>query len=74
MEEKLKKYVVSLAINGRYYAHVEAANPAEAIEKANAACTEADFGDLETIDWSTVHVEDPTGAFLDPSDIADGRA
>lgn len=73
MEKQLTKYVVSLAINGRYYAHVEAADPAEAIKKANAACTEADFGDLETIDWSTVHVEDPSGNFLDPTEIANGR-
>lgn len=57
-------YVVSLAINGRYYAHVFAKDPKEAENKANDACSDADFGELETIDWTTDHVEDPDGNFI----------
>jgi len=72
-DNELKSYTVSLAVNGRYYAHVKAASPAEAIRMANDAFTEADIGELETVDWHTVHVEDPDGNFLDPDDIEKGK-
>lgn len=63
------EYVVSLAVDGRYYAHVRAGSPREAMDKGNEACAEADFGDLEAIDWSVDHVEDPDGNFIDPSEL-----
>lgn len=67
MEEK--DFVVSLAIDGRYYAHVKAKSPAEAVEKANNAAANADFGELEAIDWSVDHVEDQNGRIIDSSEI-----
>lgn len=67
-----KTYVAAFAVNGRYYAHVTADGPGDAVNQGNLAVQEADFGELETVDWTLDHVEDQDGNILDGSEINGG--
>lgn len=57
------KYVVTMAVDGRYTCEVEAASIEEAKEQASKAFFDADFGDLEDIDAECVNVENEEGDF-----------
>lgn len=59
------RYVVGIAIDGRYYARVDAENPDEAKKKAIEAYMDADFGELECIDCIPVNAEDENGNWTD---------
>ena len=52
------KYEVGMAINGRFYAIVEAKDLKKAKEKAIQAYMEADFGQLECIDMEVINATD----------------
>lgn len=50
-EKQEKLYEISLAVNGYYRKEVTANSEDEAYTKVNDMCTNADFGELEDIDW-----------------------
>lgn len=55
------KYDVGLRIDGRYYVTVEANSLLEAKELACVKASDADFGELECIDWEVIHATDELG-------------
>ena len=61
--EELQEYEVSIAVTGRYRITVKASSPEEAKKLGEASTCDADFGELEDIDWSTDHVEDASGNY-----------
>ena len=54
-------YEVGLRIDGRYYDTVEASSLQEAKELACVKASDADFGELECIDWDVIHSTDELG-------------
>ena len=62
-------YVVSVAVTGRVYVPVKKGRADEMVSAANEAVSEMYFGQLEDIDWDTVHIETPDGNFIDPNVI-----
>lgn len=59
------EYVVSVAVDGRVDVKVKAKSFTEAKEKASMAVCDADFGELECIDWKCVNAERNDGEFMD---------
>ena len=55
------KYEVGLRIDGRYYVTVEASSLQEAKELACVKASDADFGELDCIDWNVIHSTDELG-------------
>ena len=60
----MPKYWVTLRVDGRYTSMVEASSIEEAKEKAINNYTEADFGELETIDAEICTMEDEKGNYV----------
>ena len=59
------KFYVSIAINGRYQAEVDAENFEDAKEKAIKKYIDADFGELGGIDCKPINAEREDGEFKD---------
>jgi len=55
-----RKFVVSMAVDGRVDVEVEANNVTEAFELAKEAFMEADFSKMETVDSHPVNAYDVT--------------
>jgi len=53
-----KKFIVSMAVDGRIDVEVEAENAEEAFEKASDAFTECDLDKMETVDAKPVNAYD----------------
>ena len=62
---EIKKYTVSIAIDGRIDVEVETNSFEDAKAKACAEVCEVDFGKLECIDWHAVNAEDENGVCQD---------
>lgn len=60
-----KNYVVNIAVNGRISISVDAENFEEARKKACTEICDADFGNLECIDWHAVNATDEKGNSVD---------
>lgn len=58
------KYYVTFKIDARYIAEVEANSLEEALEKADDAYMDADFGVAEDIDGEAIIVEDEKGNYV----------
>jgi len=54
-----KKYIVSMAVDGRIDVPVTAESPEAAFEKAKEAFTDADLAQMETVDAKPVNAYDP---------------
>lgn len=67
--DKLETFTVGIAVEGRAYVDVRACSPVEAETKANVDLCDADFGELEDIDWKRVHVEDEQGNYYYDEDL-----
>ena len=59
------KFYVSIAVDGRYYAEVEADDFNDAKDKAILKYMEANFGELECIECKPVNAEREDGEFKD---------
>ena len=59
------KFYVSIAIDGRYEAEVDAENFEDAKNKAINKYIDADFGELECINCKPVNAEREDGEFKD---------
>lgn len=60
--DKLEKYTVGLAVEGRVYVDIKARGLDGAVESASAEVCDYDFGPLECIEWDEVNVEDSRGS------------
>ncbi len=60
-----QNYDVSFAVDGRLHVSVNARSFEEAKEKASEFVCEADFGELECIDWHAVNATDERGEMRD---------
>lgn len=63
--KNLKKYYVTMAVNGRITLEVSATDFEDAKQKACNENCNTDFGQLECIDWHAVNAEDETGKTTD---------
>ena len=54
-------YDVAIRVDGRYYVTVDASTLEEAKQKASKKAEDADFGELESIDWEVINATDPSG-------------
>lgn len=55
------RYDVAVRVDGRYYVTVDASSLEEAKQKASKKAEDADFGELESIDWEVINATDPSG-------------
>ena len=58
------KYYVTYKIDARFVAEVEADTVEEAMDKAEGAYMDADFGVAEDIDGEAIIVEDENGNYI----------
>lgn len=58
MAEHEQVYEVSIRVDGRYHVTVRAASLEEARARANEAVVDANFGELECIEWEAINATD----------------
>ena len=63
-KHKLKKYIVSMAVEGRIDVEVEATSVAEAFQKADDMMPN-DLSDMEVVDTKPVNCSDEEGNILE---------
>lgn len=61
----MPKYIVAIAVTGRVYIPVEPNQIPQMRESANQIVSDMDFGALQDIEWNDIHIETPTGEFID---------
>jgi hypothetical protein len=65
MAETKQTYEVSVRVDGRYQVTVRAASLEEARVRACEAVVDADFGELECIEWEAINAADEEGNIHD---------
>lgn len=61
-----KKYIVAYEIKGRVYIPVKKEPVPNMLSNADTAIQDMEFGDLQDIQWDTIHIETPDGQYIDP--------
>lgn len=75
VSQEEQEYTVSISVQGRFKVSVPIAASMTkeeaiqyALEKANEEASNADFGQLEDIEWETDHIEDEDEDFIYPEE------